>query len=156
MGQDIRDQFRRDREEVLDGLEALGASPPERRRALERLAMLRRCWKVHVLALEAVIYRALESRDAGAESSRQAEERLVEHKRIDAMFDRMQNAKPGSITWRARLVVLREMMLRHLESEGDLALRLEAVLPVDALDELSASYELVRDKLAVLELAKAA
>jgi len=156
MGQDIRDQLRRDREEVLEGLEALGASPPERGLALERLAMLRRCWKVHVLALEAVIYRALGSRDANADSSRDAEVRLVEHKRIDAMFDRMQAAAPGSITWRARLVVVREMMLRQLENEGDLALRLERVLPVEALEDLSANYERVRDKLAVLETAKAA
>ena len=156
MGRDIREQLRRDREEVLDGLEALSASPPERGLALARLAALRRCWKVHMLSLEAVIYRALESRDAGAESSRQAEERLVEHKRIDAMFDRMQAAKAGSITWRARHFVVREMILHHLESEGDLALRLENSSPVEALEELSASYELGRDKLAVLEDAKAA
>ena len=154
MGQDIRDQLRQDREEVLEGLEALSASPPERGVALKRLAALRRCWKVHVLALEAVIYRALESRDAGA--SQLAEERLVEHKRIDAMFDRLHAAKPGTITWRARLIVVREMILHHLESEGDLALRLEKVLSLEILDDLSANYELVRDKLSVLEDAKAA
>lgn len=154
MGQDIRDQLRRDREQVLEGLEALSASPPERGLALGRLAELRRCWKVHVLASEAVIYRALESSDAGA--SQRAEERLVGHKRIDAMFDRLHAAKPGTITWRARLVVVREMILRHLECEGDLALRLEDRLSIETLDELSASYELVREKLSVLEDAKAA
>jgi hypothetical protein len=152
MGRDIRDQLRRDREEVLDGLEALSASPPERGLALERLASLRRAWKVHVLASEAVIYRALESADASAH----AEERLVGHKRIDFMFDRMLSARPGSITWRARLFVAREMMLQFLESETDLAMRLEEKLPIEALDELAANYELARDKLQVLEAAKAA
>ena len=156
MGRDIRDQLRRDREEVLDGLEALSASPPEKGLALERLAALRRCWKVHVLASEAVIYRALESSDGDAESSRRAEERLVAHKRIDAMFDRMQTARPGSITWRARLFVVREMMLHFLETEGDLALRLEEKLAIEALGDLAANYELARDKLHVLEVAKAA
>ena len=48
------------------------------------------------------------------------------------------------------------MILRHLESEGDLALRLEDRLSIETLDELSASYELVREKLSVLEDAKAA
>ena len=156
MGRDIRDQLRRDREEVLDGLEALSASPPEKGLALERLAALRRCWKGHVLASEAVIYRALESSDAGAESSHRAEERLVAHKRIDFMFDRMRSARPGSITWRARLFVAREMMLQFLESEGDLALRLEEKLSIEALDDLAENYERARDKLLVLEDAKAA
>ena len=156
MGRDIRDQLRRDREEVLDGLEALSASPPERGLALERLAALRRAWKVHVLASEAVIYRALESADAGTQSSVQAEERLVGHKKIDFMFDRMQSARPGSITWRARLFVAREMMLQFLESESDLAMRLEERLSIEALDDIAANYELARDKLLVLEAAKAA
>lgn len=156
MGRDIRDQLRRDREEVLDGLEALSASPPETGLALERLSALRRCWKVHVLASEAVIYRALESSDGGAESLRRADERLVAHKRIDFMFERLRSARPGSITWRARLFVAREMMLQFLESEGDLALRLEEKLSIEALGDLAENYERARDKLLVLEDAKAA
>lgn len=156
MGRDIRDQLRRDREEVLDGLEALSASPPETGLALERLSALRRSWKVHVLASEAVIYRALESSDGGAESLRRAEERLVAHKRIDFMFERLRSARPGSITWRARLFVAREMMLQFLESEGDLALRLEEKLSIEALGDLAENYERARDKLLVLEDAKAA
>ena len=156
MGQDIRDQLRRDREEVLAGLEALGAAGIVRACALDRLAELRRCWKVHVLTREAVVYRALEGADATAATVADAEHRLVENKTVNAMFDRLSNTHPGSLTWHARLAVVRQTIERHLENESGLGLRLESRLSIEALHDLSEQYQLVREKLSVLEDAKAA
>lgn len=156
MGHDIREQLRRDREEVLAGLEALGCAGIDRVTARDRLADLRRCWKVHVLTREAVVYRALEGEDATAATVGDAENRLVENKRIDAMFDRLSSTRPGSLTWHARLDVARQAIEHHLENESGLALRLESRLSIEALHDVADQYQLVRDKLSVLEDAKAA
>ncbi len=153
MGHEIREQLRRDREQVLAGLEALGAVGLDRAAALDRLAELRRCWKVHVLTREIVVYRALEGEDSKAG---EADGRLVENKRVDAMFDNLSNTRPGSLTWHARLDVLSEAIERHLENESGLGLRLESRLSIEALHDLSDQYQLVREKLWVLEDAKAA
>ncbi len=156
MGHEIRDQLRRDRESVLAGLEALGAVGIDRVRALDRLAELRRCWKVHVLTREAVVYRVLEGGDASAATVEDAEARLGENKSVNALFDRLSQTRPGSLTWNARLDEVRQAIERHLENESGLALRLESRLSIEALQELSEQYQLVREKLAVLEDAKAA
>ena len=156
MGHDIREQLRRDREEVLAGLEALGTVGIDRACALERLAELRRCWKVHVLTREAVVYRALEGADGTATTVEDAEARLVENKAVNAMFDKLSLTRPGSLTWHARLDVVRQAIQRHLENESGLGLRLESRLSIEALRDLSEQYQLVREKLAVLEEAKAA
>ena len=156
MGHDIREQLRQDREEILAGLEALGAFGIDRASALDRMAELRRCWKVHVLTREAVVYRALEGADATAATVRDAEDRLVENKRLDALFGKMSRTRPGSLAWHARLDVARQTIKRHLENESGLALRLESRLSIEALHNLSDQYQLVREKLSVLEEAKAA
>ncbi len=156
MGHDIREQLRRDREEVLAGLEALGVAGIDRGRALDRLAELRGCWKAHVLTREAVVYRALEGEDATAATVDDADDRLVANKRIDAMFDRLSSTRPGSLTWHVRLDIVRQAIEQHLETESGLGLRLESRLSIEALHDLSDQYQLVRDKLSVLEDAKAA
>ena len=80
---------------------------------------------------------------------------LVRPERASTGFGLDAAASPG-LPYVLRLFGAREMMLLFLDSEGHLALRLEEKLSIEPLDDLAANYELARDKLLVLEDAKAA
>ena len=151
MNGDFRDPLRRDRDAVAVELDGLSA-PARRGAALDALARLRMALKLHVLASEAVAWRAVE----GAAGSFHADARVTEHRQLEALFARLAQAQPGTITWHARLAVLRERVRRHLDSQAALAARLAEGLPRGQLERLADDYERVRAKLAVLEEAKAA
>jgi hypothetical protein len=151
--QDIRDQLRRDHELALAELEALRQeSDPQRCRAM--LGEMRRAWVIHALAEETVVYRALESVEAANE---RADERFIEHELIGGLFDKLEKTDPASVEWRARLNVARELIMRHIETEheqmmGQLTQRFDAA----GLAEMGGRFEMARDKLTLLEEAKAA
>jgi hypothetical protein len=155
MNDDIRDQLRRDHESVLAELEALRAERDEQR-CLASLRQLRRSWVIHALAEETVVYRALEGAAAANDGSR-ADERFVEHELVEGLFDKLTRSRPGTLEWHARINVARDLILRHIETEHDdtfaaLAQRFDA----EQLDELGRRFQLARDKLTMLEEAKAA
>ena len=151
---DVRDLLRLEHEAVLADLEALREGP-EAREALARLQGLRRRWVIHALAEETVVYNALEGLQGSA--STRADERFVEHEIIEGLFDKLSRARPGTREWRARVNVARNLVARHIESEHqELFARLATRFDAAKLAELGERFSLAREKLALLEEAKAA
>ena len=152
---DIRDHLRRDHEAALAELDALRAESDDHRCRF-RLSKLRRAWVIHALAEETVVYRALEGADTAGSSSR-ADERFVEHDLVDGLFDKLARGRPGSHEWSARLNVLRDLMARHIETEhADTFSHLVERFDTERLGELGRQFQLARQKLTMLEEAKAA
>jgi hypothetical protein len=151
---DIRDLLRRDHELALSELGELRGADPGDSRA--RLIKLRRAWVIHALAEETVVYRALEGAAAAASSPR-ADERFVEHDLIDGLFDKLQKGRVGTSEWTSQLHVVRDLVARHIETEQDETFALLAQrYDSEGLCELGHQFKLARDKLTMLEEAKAA
>ena len=151
---DVRDALRLDHEAVLSDLEQL-RNETDPREALARLQSLRRRWVIHALAEETVVYNALEGLQGGA--STRADERFVEHEIIEGLFDKLSRNRPGTLEWKARINVARSLIARHIETEHDeLFARLAIRFDTSRLQELGRNFELAREKLNLLEEAKAA
>ena len=155
-GSDIRDQLRGDHEKALAELEALQGES-DTQRCYEKLAQLRRAWVIHALAEETVVYRVLESAESASNSPSRADERFIEHELVEGLFDKLSRSRPGTLEWTARVNVARELIARHIETEhDDTFTRLERHFDAQALHEMGERFELARDKLLMLEQAKAA
>ena len=157
MSDDIRDQLRRDHESVLAELDALRSDCDEKR-CLEMLQRLRRSWMTHALAEETVVYRALEGVEAANDSrNTRADERFVEHELVEGLFDKLTRSRPGTLEWHARINVAAELIARHIETEHeDTFAALGERFDQEQLDEIGRRFTLARDKLHMLEEAKAA
>ena len=157
MSDDIRDQLRQDHESVLAELEALRAECDEQG-CLRLLRQLRRSWVIHALAEETVVYRALEGVEAANDSkSSRADERFVEHELVEGLFDKLTRTRPGTLEWHARINVARELIVRHIETEhADTFDALAKRFDAEQLAEIGSRFQLARDKLTMLEEAKAA
>ena len=153
---DIRKLLREDHEATIRELEVLRAEQ-DSRKCRARLVVLRRMWVIHALAEETVVYRALDGVAAAATPKVHADERFIEHELVEGLFDKLSRTRPGSVEWTARLNVARELIRRHIESEHDeMFARLDRHFDADALRELGHRFALAREKLALLEEAKAA
>jgi hypothetical protein len=153
---DIRDHLRRDHAWALAELDALRAEDDDHRCRF-RLAKLRRAWMIHALAEEAVVYRALEGACVAANSATRVEERFVEHELVESVFAKMSAGRTRSPEWTARLNVVRDLIARHVESEhAETFARLARRFDSQELCELGRRFELAREKLTLLEEAKAA
>ena len=151
---DIREQLRRDHEQALAELDALGSSEGDAQ-SLRCLVRLRRSWVIHALAEETVVYRALEGLEGDAR--KHADERFVEHELVEGLFDKLSRTRPGSMEWQARLGVAREIIVRHIETEHrELFAQLAARYDEKGLADLADNFRAARDKLTMLEEAKAA
>jgi hypothetical protein len=153
---DIRERLRKDHEATLAEADRLRAESDDQR-SLFLLRQLRRSWVIHALAEESVVYRALEGAEGGPSAGTRSDERFVEHELVEALFDKLGRLKPGSHEWRARLNVARDLIARHIESEhDDMFARLTRHFDAEGLAELGRRFELAREKLTLLEEAKAA
>ena len=151
---DIREQLRRDHEEALAELDALLDAKGDGQ-ATHWLIRLRRSWVIHALAEETVVYRALEGLEGDAR--KHADERFVEHELVEGLFDKLSRTRPGSIEWQARLGVARELIMRHIEIEHrELFSQLADRYDEKGLADLADNFRAARDKLTLLEDAKAA
>jgi len=151
--EDVRDQLRKDHDQALAELDALRAEKDERQ-CHARLRSLRQLWMVHALAEETVVYRALEGTPMASEH---ADERFIEHEVVGGLFDKLAQARPGSLEWNARLKVVREIMAHHMQTEhDDLFADLVQRFDSSQLCELGRGFASAREKLALLEQAKAA
>ena len=149
---DIREQLRRDHAKALAELAAIGPEP-DGRRAQARLARLRHAWRVHALAEESVVHRALEGEAGGP----RGDERFVEHELVEGLFGQLAAGRAGTLDWHARINVLRELVARHIESEeGGLFVNLAERYCAAELVEMGGRFVLARDKLSMLEEAKRA
>jgi hypothetical protein len=153
---DVRARLRKDHEATLAEADRLRAERDDQR-SLFLLRQLRRSWVIHALAEESVVYRALEGAEGAAFAGTRSDERFVEHELVEALFEKLARLKPGSQEWGARLNVARDLIARHIESEHDeLFSRLGRQFDAQGLEELGRRFELARDKLTLLEEAKAA
>jgi hemerythrin superfamily protein len=153
---DIRDLLRRDHEATLARIEALRGEK-DARRCISRLDELRRSWVIHALAEETVVYRAIEGAEGLRGSKSNADERFIEHELVEGLFEKLTRSRPGSLEWTARLNVARELIARHIEHEHEeLFARLARSFEEEALREIGHRFTLARDKLQLLEEAKAA
>jgi hypothetical protein len=110
---------------------------------------------IHALAEESVVYRALEG--LVGEARKRAGERFVEHELVEGLFDKLSRSRPGSIEWGARLGIARELIMRHIETEHeDLFAQLAERFDAQGLAEMGERFAAARDKLTLLEEAKAA
>ena len=153
---DIRDLLRHDHEAVLASLEKLrlGADP---RFSLSQLNRVRRQWVIHALAEEAVVYRAIEGAEGLRGSKSNADERFIEHELVEGLFEKLSRSRPGTLEWHARLNVARELIMRHIEKEhDDMFPQLARQYDAGALREMGHRFGLAREKLTMLEEAKAA
>jgi hypothetical protein len=120
-----------------------------------RLEELRRAWIVHVLAEEAVIYHALDGPHADDHAD-SANKRLVEHELLQCFFERLSRTRPGTAQWLSRLDVVDKLMQRHMDEERqELFARLTGELNPEALSGMSRDFGLAREKITILEQAKA-
>ena len=150
---DIRERLRADHDAALAALDTLRREQ-DPAKSLQRLREVRTAWVVHALAEETVVYRLLES--AGDPAGR-ADERFIEHEVVGTLFEKIAQARPGTLEWRARLNVVRDMISRHIESEYQLLYpQLERQFDDATLRDLGERFRLARDKLLMLERAKAA
>ncbi len=149
---DVREQLRHDHAKALAELDGV-ARETDAGRCHARLARLRGAWRVHALAEETVVYRALEGLDKGT----RADERFVEHELVEGMFEKLSVMRVGTLEFQARVRVLRELMARHTQSEeGSLFADLADRFSAEQLVELGHQFVLARDKLGMLEEAKKA
>jgi hypothetical protein len=154
---DIRDQLRRDHESVLAELEALRSESGEPG-CLARLRQLRRSWVIHALAEETVVYRALEGVEAANDSKgSRADARFVEHELVEGLFEKLSRTRANTLEWHARINVAGELIRRHIETEhADTFDALGHRFDLEQLAEIGRRFVLARDKLTLLEEAKAA
>ena len=153
---DIRDLLRRDHEVALAEIESLRRET-DSRRSLAQLGQLRRSWVIHALAEETVVYRALEGAEAAPDSKSHADERFIEHELVEGLFDKLSRSRPGTLEWRARLNVARELIQRHIDTEQhEIFARLVHAFDAQALREMGHRFALAHEKLLMLEEAKAA
>jgi hypothetical protein len=151
---DVRERLRRDHEQTLADADRL-RTEKDGERSLFLLRQLRRAWVIHALAEETVIYRALDGLEKGTEP--QSDERFVEHELVEALFEKLARLRPGTHEWKARLNVARDLIARHIENEHcDLFARLARHFDAGELAEMGQRFELAREKLSLLEEAKAA
>jgi hemerythrin superfamily protein len=147
---DIREQLRRDHQKALAELDGI-ARESDAHRSQVRLARLRRAWMVHALAEESVVYRVIE----GVSPASRADERFVEHELVEGLFEKLSRARPGTLEWRARVNVVRELMARHIQSEeGTMFVDLDERFSAEELVDMGRNFVLARDKLTMLEEAK--
>ena len=152
---DIRDLLRRDHDYLLSRIDVMHMES-DFGRCQELLQDLRRSWLLHVLAEETVVYRYLEGVEAALESRNKADERMLRNKLVEVFFEKLGQCLPGGSTWHARLNVLRVLILQHNDAEQeDIFALLERHLDARALKDMARRFASVKEKLGMLEEAKA-
>lgn len=150
---DVRECLRVDHDAALASLDALRRET-DPQRCVHRLRELRTAWVVHALAEETVVYRVLKGSD---DPAARADERFIEHEVVGTLFEKLMQARPGTLEWNARVNVIGDLIARHIESEyAVLYPQLERQFDEAALREMGERFRLARDKLLMLERAKAA
>lgn len=152
----IRDQLHKDHKRALAELGALRDETGEQR-SFARLAHLRRSWMVHALGVEIVVYKALEAAEIAAGGKTRVDDRFDEHERVEGHFDKLAHGRPGTLEWHARINVIQELIARHIATEhDDMLVRIAERFDAGTLREMGRRFDLTRDKLTLLEEAKAA
>ena len=153
---DIRGQLREDHASFLAELEALRIEG-DAHRSMTRLRALRHAWAVHSLAEESVVYNPLETLEGQSSPVVHSDERFIEHELIEDLFEKLERGRPGTLEWRARLKVTRDLVTRHIENEElDVFARLARQLDAARLGAMADAFVAERERFERLEERKAA
>jgi hemerythrin-like domain-containing protein len=151
---DIRNQLSDNYSALVAKVDSLRNEDDELR-CHDKLEDLRQAWVAHVAAEETVVYRALEGPGA-MDDTDEANQRLVEHELLQCFFDRLAHTRPGTAQWTARIEVVDKLIRRHMEEErGELFSRLERDFNPEDLSGMGRDFGLAREKISMLEQAKA-
>src|SRR3954469_18015451 len=95
--------------------------------------------------------------EGASDGEERADERFIEHELVGGIFGKLAGARPGTLEWNARVNVIRDLISRHIESEyRTLYPQLAQRLDEQGLADMGERFELARQKLLMLERAKAA
>jgi Hemerythrin HHE cation binding domain len=153
---DVRNHLQADHDRLLDAVDALALERTSERR-LSKATTLRMALVIHARAEEAVVYRALSGLKMAPAAKAFSDDSLVEHEVIEGLLDKLLRTKPSADEWKARVRVFTELLQHHFREEqsemfGLLAQHFDAA----RLETLGAQFLETRDKLVMLEEAKAA
>ena len=153
---DLRNHMQADHDLLLDALGALAMETTSERR-LSQAGTRRMALVIHERAEEAVAYRALAGVKVVPAAKARADDAGVEHEVIEGLLDKLLRTRPSTDEWKARVRVFTDLLTRHFHDEQSevFALLGEHFDPA-RLEALGAQYVETRDKLVMLEEAKAA
>lgn len=153
---DVRNHLQADHDRLLDAVGALALEHTAERRA-SKAATLRLALVIHARAEEAVVYRALSGLKMVPAAKAFADDSLVAHEVVEGLLDKLLRTKPSADEWKARLRVFTELLEHHFrEEQGEMFALLGEHFDSDRLETLGAQFLDTRDKLVMLEEAKAA
>lgn len=153
---DVRNHAQADHDRLLDAVDGLAKERTAERR-MAKAATLRLALVIHERAEEAVIYRALAATNVAPGAKARADDADVEHEVIEGLLNKLLQTRPTSDEWNARLRVFTAMLERHFkDEEGEVFALLGEHFDAARLEELGTQYLDSRDKLVMLEEAKAA
>jgi hypothetical protein len=152
---DVRNHLQADHDRFLDAVDVLGIERNSDRRA-SRAATLRLALVIHARAEEAVVYRALSAVKSPALKAF-ADDGCIEHEVIEGLLDKLTRTRASTDEWKARVRVFSKL-LRHYfrEEEREMFALLGANFDTERLESMGAQFLETRDKLVMLEEAKAA
>lgn len=114
---DITDCLKQDHEQALELARRMGKQDdPNQARALYKA--LREALSIHSRAEEGVVYRALDKLGVQKVSD-MTHEGEVEHSLCDHLLALMARGRPETTRWKARAIVVYELLEHHIEEEHD-------------------------------------
>lgn len=153
---DVRNHLQADHDRLLEALDALAMEPTSERR-LATASTLRMALVIHERSEEAVPYRALAGVELVPAAKARADDAGIEHEVIEGLLDKVLRTRPSTDEWKARVRVFTAMLKRHFRTEEDEVFALMGEhFDAARLEALGAQYLETRDKLVMLEEAKAA
>lgn len=153
---DVRNHLQADHDRFLDAVDVLGLERNSERRAA-KAATLRLALVIHDRAEEAVLYRVLKRVKIPPAAKAFADDACVEHEVIEGLLDKLIRTRPSTEEWEARVRVFTGLLKHHFrEEESEMFALLGAHFDAARLEVLGAQFLETRDKLVMLEEAKAA
>jgi hemerythrin superfamily protein len=153
---DVRNHLQADHDRFLDAMDALSIERNSDRRA-SKAATLRLALVIHARAEEAVVYRALSGVKSSPASKAFADDGCIEHEVIEGLLDKLMRTRASTDEWKARVRVFSELLRHHFrEEESEMFALLGANFDTERLESMGAQFLETRDKLVMLEEAKAA
>lgn len=153
---DVRNHLQADHDRFLDAVDALSLERSSDRRA-SKAATLRLALVIHSRAEEAVVYRALSALKTVPAAKAFADDACIEHEVMEHLLDKLMNTRASTDEWKARMRVFSELLRHHFrEEESEMFALLGANYDAARLETIGAQFLDTRDKLVMLEEAKAA
>jgi hypothetical protein len=153
---DVRNHLQADHDRFLEALDALSLERNSDRRASQAVT-LRMALVIHARAEEAIVYRALSGLKTAPAAKAFADDGCIEHEVIEGLLEKLSRTRASTDEWKARVRVFSELIRHHFrEEESEMFALLGAHFDAERLQSMGAQFLETRDKLVMLEEAKAA